>query len=351
MVSLELMRASNSLVATSLSAGLVAVFVGATSGIGETTVKQFAKQAKQPQIFVLGRREHEGKRIQAEVESLNPSGEYHFVQADVSLLKNVDHACRQLRAREPAINLLFLTCGSLITKTQIDEGLHYPMALMYYARTRFIVNLLPQLKQAQSLRRVVTVAADSKEGDIITTDWQANNVGLLSFRPHATSMITLTLLAIARQAPSVSFVHEHPGFVNTGMSRELPGIIPAISKVVWAPVMAMLKIPIDKAGERHLYLATSARFPPRDLCDDGMSTSDDSGEILPLGKGVRTAVGASGSPSGGVYSVDCEAEGTSERVQRVLEGLEKDGTADKVWKHVQRVHTDHGKHSCLRVRC
>lgn len=134
MVSLELMRASNSLVATSLPAGLVAVFVGATSGIGETTLKQFARQAKQPRIYFLGRREQEGKRIQAELRHLNPSGEYHFVQADVSLLKNVDDACRHLQGRESAINLLFLTCGSLITKKR-----RYQLAAFSFLKCRCLI--------------------------------------------------------------------------------------------------------------------------------------------------------------------------------------------------------------------
>lgn len=205
------------------------------------------------------------------------------------------------------------------------------MALMYYARTRFIVNLLPQLKQAQSLRRVITVAAGGKEGTVIPTDWQANNMGFLSLRPHATSMITLTLLAIAKQAPSVSFIHDYPGFVNTGMSRELTGIVPAISKVLLAPVMAILKIPIDETGERQLYFATSARFPPR---EHGADTAEGA-EGIALGQGVGTAVGADGTPGGGVYSIDYEAEGTSKKVLGVLEGLNRDGTAAKVWKHVE----------------
>ncbi|ROV94978.1 hypothetical protein VMCG_08366 [Cytospora schulzeri] len=315
MVSLEMIRASNSHIATSLPAGLVAVFVGATSGIGETTLKQFAKQAQQPRIYFVGRRESEGKRIQAELKHLNPAGEYHFVETDASLLKNVDDVCHYLRVRESAINLLFLSCGSLIIRKQTDEGLHYPMALMYYARMRFIVNLLPQLKKAQSLRRVIT----------------ANNIGILSFRPHATSMVTLKLLAIAKQAPNVSFIHDYPGFVNTGMSRELTGIVPAITKVLFAPVMAIIKIPIDETGERQLYFATSARFPPR---NHGTATAE-SGDMIALGQVVSTAVGADGTPGGGVYSIDYEAEGTSERVQRVLEGLKKDGTAEKVWKHIE----------------
>lgn len=202
---------------------------------------------------------------------------------------------------------------------------------MYYARTRFIVNLLPQVKQAQSLRRVITVGAGGKEGTVIPTDWQANNMGILSFRPHAASLVTLTLLAIAKQAPNVSFVHDYPGFVNTGMSRELTGIVPAITKVLFAPVMAMLKIPLDETGERQLYFATSARFPPR----NHSTGTADSADMITLGQGVSTAVGADGTPGGGVYSIDYEAEGTSERVQVLLEGLKKYGTADKVWKHVE----------------
>lgn len=205
------------------------------------------------------------------------------------------------------------------------------MALGYYARTRFIVNLLPQLKHAQSLRRVITVGAGGKEGAVIPTDWQANNMGILSFRPHVTSMITLTLLAIAKQAPNVSFIHDYPGFVNTGMSRELTGIVPAITKVLFAPVMAMIKIPIDETGERQLYLATSARFPPRDHRSDVAGSAG----AVALGQGVSVAIGADGKSGGGVYSIDYEAEGTSERVQGILEGLKSDGIAEKVWKHVQ----------------
>lgn len=200
------------------------------------------------------------------------------------------------------------------------------MALMYYARTRFIVNLLPQVKKAESLRRVVTVAAGGKEGPVFPADFQANNLSMLSFRPHATSMVTLSLLAIAKSAPEVSFVHVYPGFVKTGMSRELTGIVPAITKVLLAPVMAMLQIPIEETGERQLYIATTARFPPRSSAD---------GIFLGLGPNAQVAVGADGQCGGGVYSIDYEAEGTSQRVRDVLEQLVQGGAAEKVWSHTE----------------
>lgn len=115
MVALQAIRESNARIATSLPSGLVAVFVGATSGIGETTLRNFAKHATRPRIYFLGRRETEGKRIQADLEQINPEGQYHYLKYDVSLLKNVDEACRYIKGRESAINLLFLTCGTLIT--------------------------------------------------------------------------------------------------------------------------------------------------------------------------------------------------------------------------------------------
>ncbi|KAK7756213.1 hypothetical protein SLS62_001806 [Diatrype stigma] len=328
MVSLEVIRESNARIATSLPARLVAVFVGATSGIGETTLKQLVKRAQQPRIYFIGRRESEGRRIQAELKELNQEGEYNYLQYDVSLLKNVDEACRYLKSKEPAINLLFLSSGTLIIGRETDEALNYPMALVYYSRTRFIVNLLPQLRQASHLRRVVTVAAGGKEGEVFLTDLQARNMGGFTFRGHGTSMITLSLEAIATQAPEVSFVHVYPGFVKTGLSRELTGIGPAIAKIVFKPVMALLHIPIDETGERQIYFATSARFPPG---DGGLGDANG----VALAQGVNVAVRVDRNPGGGVYSIDYEGEGTSERVQALMKSLTEDGTADKIWKHTE----------------
>jgi hypothetical protein len=192
---------------------------------------------------------------------------------------------------------------------------------------RFVVNLLPLLSQATSLRRVVTVFAGSKEGKIFTDDFSAKNLAFTSVRGHVTSMITLGFEAIAKTAPDVSFIHDYPGFVETGMSRELKGPVAAIMKVIFKPVMAILKIPIDEVGERQTFFATSARFPP--------TTGDPKADGLALGKGVETAVSTDGKVGGGVYSIDYEAEGTDPKVQEVLAQLREDGTAEKTWKHTQ----------------
>jgi hypothetical protein len=80
-------------------------------------------------------------------------------------------------------------------------------------------------------------------------NFQAKNLGFPFVRGHVTFTITLRFEAIAKQAPEVSFIHDYPGFVKTGMSRELTGLIPALMKVAFSPIMAILKIPIDEVGE------------------------------------------------------------------------------------------------------
>jgi short-subunit dehydrogenase len=117
MVTLAAVRASNGRIASTLPSGLTAVFVGSTSGIGETSLRQFTKYAKGPRIYFVGRSEEAGKRITAELKTLNAGGTYIFVKSDISLLKNVDTVCRDIKSKETTINLLFLSPGTMISGT------------------------------------------------------------------------------------------------------------------------------------------------------------------------------------------------------------------------------------------
>ena len=114
MVSLPDVQSSNSRIASALPPGLVAVFVGATNGIGETTLKQFAKCTRRSRVYFVGRSQEAGDRIAAECRALNSEGEYIFIKADVSLIRTVDDVCRSIKSKEKSVNLLFLSQGTLI---------------------------------------------------------------------------------------------------------------------------------------------------------------------------------------------------------------------------------------------
>ena len=113
MVALEAVRQSNNRIAATFPEGLVAVFVGATNGIGEATVRQFARFVPKSRVYIIGRSQEAGTRILKECKTLNPQGEFIFISKDTSLMRNVDEVCKEIKSKEKSINLLFLTIGTL----------------------------------------------------------------------------------------------------------------------------------------------------------------------------------------------------------------------------------------------
>jgi NADP-dependent 3-hydroxy acid dehydrogenase YdfG len=114
MVSLSHIQHSNSLISTNLPSRLVAVFVGATSGIGAITLKNFTKYTLQPRIYIIGRSQESADCIISDCQTLNSSGEYSFIKSDVILIRNVDKVCQQIKEKEETINLLFLSQGAAV---------------------------------------------------------------------------------------------------------------------------------------------------------------------------------------------------------------------------------------------
>lgn len=117
MVALSAMQSSNSMISSSLPPNLVAVFVGATSGIGLYTLKAFAKYALRPRVYFIGRSQAVGDRVAVECKELNPEGEFLFVRVDVSLIKNVDDVCADIKTKEEKVNLLVMSQGTLVGRT------------------------------------------------------------------------------------------------------------------------------------------------------------------------------------------------------------------------------------------
>jgi NAD(P)-dependent dehydrogenase (short-subunit alcohol dehydrogenase family) len=126
MIALETIRASNLKIASTLPSGLVAVFVGATNGVGEATVRQFAKYAPAPRVYLIGRSEEAASRITTECKALNPNGKFTFISKDTSLIRNVDEVCKTIEQDEKSVNLLFLTIATLQTgKSELPRVIYH----------------------------------------------------------------------------------------------------------------------------------------------------------------------------------------------------------------------------------
>ena len=111
MVATDVVNQSNALIPTALPPGLVAVFAGATSGIGEAALELFAKLAVKPRVYIIGRSQSAAERIIAECRTLNPDGDFIFLQKELSLIKKADEVIGEIKKREEKINILFLSAG------------------------------------------------------------------------------------------------------------------------------------------------------------------------------------------------------------------------------------------------
>jgi hypothetical protein len=322
MVSQEVIAASN----RRLPSKLVGVFVGATSGIGEYTLKSFAKHCSYPTAYFVGRSQPAADRILGELKTINSNGTYTFIQSDISLVKNVDAVCAQVLENESFINVLIMSQATFLFGMDTAEGVHFPASLLFHSRTRFTLNLLPLLQAAPTLRRVVSIFTGTKEGPIVNEDLQVRKMSgsPLKLRGQAASCVTLAMEEVAKRAPDVSFIHDYPGPVRGNMARD-GGWFNLTLRVMAGMLGPIFNIPDEVSGDRHVFLATSARYPANKTGADGVEVE----------KGTGIAKGTDGKIGSGVYVVNQVCESGDEKVVNMLEQLRAEGKNKFVWDFVE----------------
>lgn len=91
--------------------GCVAVFVGATSGIGAATLERVVQMLNSSTFYILGRSKINFTASLARLQALSSNCKLIFVETDLSLLGNIDAACRQIIAAEKKVDYLFMSAG------------------------------------------------------------------------------------------------------------------------------------------------------------------------------------------------------------------------------------------------
>ena len=164
------------------------------------------------------------------------------------------------------------------------------------------------------------------EGQINMNDFQCWKLGRMETYGHEASVVTLVLEAHRKTAPEVSFVHNFPGAVQSGIARGSIGGLMRVLKTIWAMLGPLVHIPLMEAGDRHLFLCTSARFP---------AGPEDATAGVPLSEGLPLASGTDGQDGSGVYSIDANGESAKPKVERLLAQLRSQGMVERVWEKVE----------------
>ena len=173
MRSISLIRASNAAFHSSYLP--VAVFVGGTSGIGKAMVERFARLTNgNSSIIIVGRNRAAAETIFASLPSTETST-HEFIQCDATLMSNVHTTSQEILSRYNKINYLILSPGvfSLKGRDDTSEGIDKKLAVHYYARWRFIYDLLPSLERAKEAgeeAKTLSVLGAGKGGEIDVDD-------------------------------------------------------------------------------------------------------------------------------------------------------------------------------------
>ncbi|OAQ98593.1 hypothetical protein LLEC1_03107 [Akanthomyces lecanii] len=323
MVTLSAAEPSNASIATSLPSGMVAVFVGGTSGIGGHALRSFAEQARSPTIYprrpVAGsRRPHHIRLHQAESR--------RTVHVHPVRRQPFEQCCAGLRAdsvTDQEYQSPWLTDRCATSET--TEGLYKAYVLPVTSRILFSLCLLPALQRAAGLRRVVSVFAAGHEGPFDETDW----AGYCSKHPimargHTAAMITMAHNTLAGQeSPGRELHPQLPGRRQDQLWQGCQGLHGCGARGARAARAAAPQVPLH----RGLYGATSAAIPP---------ANGAAGAGVPLSDGMPVSVGADGRPGSGSYNLDAMCERASDAVQKRLGEAKESGAENRLWAHIMR---------------
>ncbi len=155
----------------------VAVFVGGTSGIGRATAEAFARYTKgNAHIVIVGRNKSAADEVIASFpKPTEPAAKHEFVHCDVFLMRNIQATTAALRERLPKINFLVLSPGLLKFRGRDEtaEGIDKRLGLHYYARWKFVYDLLPLVRKAKDAgedAKVMSVLAPGHGGPVNLDD-------------------------------------------------------------------------------------------------------------------------------------------------------------------------------------
>lgn len=114
MVSLSAVRSHNANLRHTLAHyNHTSLFIGATQGIGLATVEQLLQHVTFLTVYIVGRSASAFAKKLAKLKALNPTAAIHFIEAKISLLREVDNVCRQIATKERKLDLLFMSAGFL----------------------------------------------------------------------------------------------------------------------------------------------------------------------------------------------------------------------------------------------
>jgi hypothetical protein len=200
-------------------------------------------------------------------------------------------------------------------------------ALAYHGRLLFVIHLLPLLKASTHNPRIMNLGGAGLEtSTLLLDDLDSQKPGKYTINNIAVNFATamsLTLSRLAKENPTVVFIFANAGLVITNIySHGFDGrwYIKALIAAT-KPLIRIAALSEADAGDRSLYLLTSARFGQK---GGVLSTAGESNALTMLK-----------TESGALFSINCKLE--SVHWEGVMNEEQRKDAGAKFWERVQNV--------------
>ena len=228
----------------------VCVVTGANGAMGRVTTAELARRGAT--VVMLCRNEAAGEAARAEIAEATGNERLELVVADLSSQADVRAAAAELTGRHPEISVLVNNAGAVLAKREeTAEGVEKTFATNYLGHFLLTHLLLDALK-AGAPSRIVNIASKTGRYAIDLEDLALRRKFSM-FSAGSQSKLALVMftieLAPRLEGTGVTVNAVHPGFVKSGLTREMGPLMRTVLNVVSTSP--------EKGARTAVYLATS----------------------------------------------------------------------------------------------
>jgi NAD(P)-dependent dehydrogenase (short-subunit alcohol dehydrogenase family) len=145
-----------------------ALVTGGTDGVGKEVARGLALAGHR--VIVVGRDAKKGALVEREMRETTGNVEVWFLQADLSLVREVNRLANEIAARWPALHYLVHSAGVVRGRRELTaEGVESNFAINYLSRFALTGRLLALLEAAGrpgEAARIMIVSGAAQNGTI-----------------------------------------------------------------------------------------------------------------------------------------------------------------------------------------
>jgi retinol dehydrogenase-12 len=238
----------------------IILVTGATSGIGEVTARELARQGAH--IVILARNREKAEKTQQALIATTGNERVDVVLADLSALQQVRDVAAELHTKYPRLDVLVNNAGLMFGDEREVSADGYEMTLATNHLGPFLLtSLLLDLLQKSPAARIVNVASMAYRFSKPTLDDLQSERSYSPVWEYGTTKLWNIMftqeLAQRLRAHGITNVTTnclHPGAVATGYGKQTGGIVGAVLNLA-RPFM----LSPEKGAETSIFLASDAK--------------------------------------------------------------------------------------------